>query len=103
MCERTSRMINTLKPDKLRLEFDIRNLGMKEIGPGQPLRFIATLVNPKPVGHIQSSGLFGPWQADDPRSTPVRGKYSFSNADLSTLKGIGGILSSAGGCALELV
>src|SRR5204863_250845 len=91
-----ARIINTLKPDKLPLEFVIANLGMKEIGPGQPLRFIATLVNPKPVGHIQSSGLFGPWQADDPRSTPVRGKYSFSNADLSTLKGIGGILSSAG-------
>src|SRR5438067_9539314 len=87
VCEQARLVINTLKPDKLPLEFVIANLGMKEIGPGQPLRFIATLVNPKPVGHIQSSGLFGPWQADDPRSTPVRGKYSFSNADLSTLKG----------------
>jgi len=96
VCEQARLVINTLKPDKLPLEFVIANLDMKEIGPGQPLRFIATLVNPKPVGHIQSSGLFGPWQADDPRSTPVRGKYSFSNADLSTLKGIGGILSSAG-------
>src|SRR5436853_3315573 len=96
VCEQARLVINTLKPDKLPLEFVIANLGMKEIGPGQPLCFIATLVNPKPVGHIQSSGLFGPWQADDPRSTPVRGKYSFSNADLSTLKGIGGILSSAG-------
>jgi len=87
VCEQARLVINTLKPDKLPLEFVIANLDMKEIGPGQPLRFIATLVNPKPVGHIQSSGLFGPWQADDPRSTPVRGKYSFSNADLSTLKG----------------
>src|SRR2546425_4611330 len=96
ICEQARLVINTLKPDKLPLEFDINNLEMKEIGPGQPLRFTATLVNPKPVGDIQSSGFFGPWQADDPRSTPVRGGYSFSNTDLSTLRGIGGILSSTG-------
>src|SRR6266581_6936388 len=96
LCEQTHLVINTLKPDKLPLEFDISNLEMGRIGPGQPLRFTATLVNPKPVGAIQSDGLFGPWQADDPRSTPVRGKYSFSRADLSTIRGIGGILSSAG-------
>ena len=89
-------VINTLRPDKLPLEFDISQLQMKEIGPGQPLFFDAMLVNPKPVGTIHSSGLFGPWEADDPRSSPVRGKYSFSNADLSTIKGIAGILSSTG-------
>ena len=33
---------------------------------------------------------------DDPSLTPVQGKFSFSNADLSTLKGISGILSSQG-------
>ncbi len=69
---------------------------MREIGPGQPLYFTATLVNPNPVGDIQSDGFFGPWQTDDPRTTPVRGKYSFSNADLGTIRGIGGILSSTG-------
>jgi hypothetical protein len=54
------------------------------------------LINPKPVGNISSSGLFGPWLEDAPRDTPVRGTYSFSNADLGTIKGIGGILSSTG-------
>jgi len=96
LCQQARLVINTLRPGRLPLEFDISNLQMKEIGPGQPLRFDATLVNPKPVGAIQSSGLLGPWQADDPRSTPVRGNYSFSNADLGTIKGIGGILSSRG-------
>lgn len=89
-------VINTIRPGKLPLEFDINNLQMKEIGPGQPLLFNATLVNPKPVGAIQSSGLFGPWNADDPRSSPVKGSYSFTHADLSTIRGIGGILSSNG-------
>src|SRR5438128_10144983 len=56
ICEQARLIINTLKPDKLPLEFDISNPGTQEIGPGQPLRFTATLVNPKPVGSIQSSG-----------------------------------------------
>ena len=93
-CEKAQLIINTIVPGKLPLEFDISKLDMRKIGPGQPLRFTATLVNPKPVGDVQSTGFFGPWQADDPRSTPVRGDYSFSNADLGTIKGIGRILSS---------
>jgi hypothetical protein len=96
VCEDTKLMINTSKPGKPPLEFAIGDLKMKDIGPGQPLEFKATLINPKPVGDIQSNGLFGPWQQDSPRDTPVQGTYSFSNADLGTIKGIGGILSSTG-------
>jgi AsmA-like C-terminal region len=96
VCEDTRLLINTSKPGKPPLEFAIGNLRMKDVGPDQPLQFDATLVNPKPVGDIQSTGLFGPWQQDSPRDTPVQGKYSFTNADLGTIKGIGGILSSTG-------
>jgi hypothetical protein len=96
VCEDTNLLINTSKPGKPPLEFAIHDLRMKDIGPGQPMHFDATLVNPKPVGNIQSTGLFGPWNESDPRDTPVQGDYSFSNADLGTLKGIGGILSSTG-------
>ncbi len=96
ICEDAKLMINTSKPGKPPLEFAIGNLKMKDIGPGQPFKFDATLVNPKPVGNIQSTGLFGPWRQDSPRETPVQGDYSFTNADLSTIKGIGGILSSSG-------
>jgi hypothetical protein len=96
VCEDTKLLINTSKPGKPPLEFAIGDLRMKDVGPGQPMPFNATLVNPKPVGNIQSSGLFGPWQQDSPRDTPVQGDYSFRNADLSTIKGIGGMLSSTG-------
>jgi hypothetical protein len=96
VCEDTKLLINTLNPDKPPLEFDISDLKMKDIGPGLPLHFAATLVNPKPVGDIQSTGLFGPFQENDPRETPVQGVYSFSNADLGTLKGIAGMLASTG-------
>jgi hypothetical protein len=96
VCEDTDLLINTLKPGKPPLEFAIHDLRMKDIGPGQPMRFDATLVNPKPVGNIHSTGLFGPWNEYDPRDTPVQGEYSFSDADLGTIKGIGGTLSSTG-------
>jgi len=96
ICEDTKLLINTSNPGKPPLEFAISQLNMHDIGGGQPLQFQARLVNPKPVGDIQSQGLFGPWQPDAPRETPVQGDYSFSNADLSTIKGLGGTLSSTG-------
>jgi hypothetical protein len=94
--DKTQLIINTLRPGKLPVEFDIESLKMTTIGPGSPMHFDADLTNPKPVGHILSSGLFGPWQADSPRETPVSGTYSFNNADLGTIRGLGGILSSTG-------
>jgi hypothetical protein len=60
------------------------------------MQFEATLVNPKPIGDIQSSGYFGPFQQDSPGETPVWGSYSFTHADLATFKGIAGILASTG-------
>lgn len=96
VCEDTRLVINTYKPGKGPLVFQISQLDMKEIGPGQPLRFDAKLVNPKPVGNIKSAGSFGPFREDSPRETAVAGAYSFTQADLGTLPGIGGMLSSTG-------
>jgi hypothetical protein len=96
VCDGAELVINTLRPGKLPLEFDIETLRMTRIGTNEPLQFDARLINPKPVGNIISSGLFGPWQEDSPRDTPVRGTYTFDHADLGTIKEIGGILSSTG-------
>jgi AsmA-like C-terminal region len=96
VCENTQLIINTRKPGKSPLDFQIGSLKMKDVGRGQPMHFDATLVNPKPVGDIQSQGMFGPFREAEPRETPVEGDYSFTHADLGTLKGISGILSSTG-------
>jgi hypothetical protein len=96
VCEDAQLVVNTPNPDKLPLLFDIKSLKMEDIGPHEPLRFEANLTNPKPVGIIVSKGVFGPWNADDPRDTRVNGKYTFDKADLGTIKGIRGILSSTG-------
>lgn len=94
--DRASLVLGTNKPGKVPLDFEISGLKMTSVGAGQPMRFHAVLVNPKPIGDIDSSGTFGPFVADSPGDTPLSGVYSFSNADLGTLKGIGGILSSTG-------
>jgi AsmA-like C-terminal region len=96
VCDQTRLIVNTLRPGKLPLEFDIEKLTMTDIGPNGPMHFDANLINPKPVGNVLSMGSFGPWRADSPRDTPLSGTYSFEHADLGTIKGIGGILSSTG-------
>lgn len=96
VCTDTTLIINTVNPEKPPLEFDISDLRLKDVGPGQPLRFDATLINPKPVGDIKSNGLFGPLNESSPRDSAVEGNYVFTHADLGTLKGIAGILSSTG-------
>ena len=89
-------MLGTSKPGKVLLDFEISKLRLKSVGANQPMQFHAILINPKPVGNIDSSGYFGPYDTRHPGDSPVGGTYSFSHADLSTLKGIGGILSSTG-------
>jgi len=92
----TKLIINTDKRGKAPLEFDISDLRMSDIGPDEPLHFDATLTNPKPIGDIHSTGSFGPLNELSPRDSAVEGDYSFTNADLGTIRGIGGILTSSG-------
>ena len=95
-CKDVTLFIETSKPGKYPLEFDIQRLDLTDVGPNQPLTYDAELVNPKPVGQIHAAGHFGPWDSTEPRATPIDGNYSFDHADLSTIKGIGGMLSSTG-------
>jgi hypothetical protein len=95
-CTDAKVVIETSKPDKKPLEFAISRLVLTDVGLKQPFNYEAVLVNPKPVGTVRSTGHFGPWQGDNPRDTPLDGNYEFTHADLSSIHGIGGILSSMG-------
>jgi AsmA-like C-terminal region len=90
------------KPDKQPKVFTIHELHMESVGFDRSMPFEATLTNPIPKGHIQTRGSFGPWHAADPGKTPLSGRYQFTEADLGTIKGIGGILSSVGDFAGQL-
>jgi hypothetical protein len=95
-CRNVTLVIENSDPSKEPLSFVIHNLQLTDVGPGQPMLYVADLINPKPVGAIHAFGHFGPWQGDDPRGTPVDGSYTFTHADLNTIKGLGGILFSTG-------
>src|SRR5687768_6828199 len=76
--------------------FAIHALEMRSLGVAEKMPFKAELTNPTPRGTIHTEGEFGPWQKYAPGSTPLNGRYTFSGADLSTIKGIAGILESWG-------
>jgi hypothetical protein len=86
----------TENPAKPPLQFDIHRLHLVSDWTTGALHYTAFLENPKPVGEIHSTGTFGPWNDSDPRATPVSGDFTFDHTDLSTIKGIAGILSSTG-------
>lgn len=95
-CTRALLVIETDKPGKLPLDFAIAQITLTGIASGGAMGFHARLTIPKPVGDVETSGSFGPWQVEDPGESPVSGSYRFDHADLATFKGIAGILNSTG-------
>src|SRR4051812_16940154 len=81
---------------KLPRQFDIHDLVIERFGPDAPAAFKALLTNPVPRGDIETSGQFGPWVAEDPARTAIGGRFAFRNANLDTIKGLGGILTASG-------
>jgi hypothetical protein len=88
--------IATRKANKLPRIFEIHDLVLHGFGLPEGARFEAGVTNPIPRGRVETTGVFGPWLTEEPTLTPIRGEYSFKNADLDDIKGIGGILSSVG-------
>lgn len=78
------------------LSFAISALELKSVGPGSPMKYEAVLTNAKPPGRIESSGIFGPWNAGEPGDTALAGRYTFKDADLGVFSGIAGTLTSSG-------
>jgi hypothetical protein len=86
------------EPGKVKppLDFEFSRVVLTPDGKGGPVAFDVDMVNARPVGKIHTTGHFGPWVAGDPHALPVNGDYTFDHADLGTIKGIEGILSSTG-------
>jgi hypothetical protein len=88
--------IATRKVNKLPRVFEIHDLVMRGFGLPEGARFQAGVTNAIPRGRVETTGVFGPWLAEEPTLTPIRGEYSFRNADLNDIRGISGTLSSVG-------
>src|SRR6476646_3282546 len=76
--------------------FAIHRLKMTPLGRAETMSFEATVINPIPKGRVEAKGTFGPWNREDPGDTPLGGRYTFNDVVLSTVKGIGGDLTSKG-------
>jgi hypothetical protein len=77
------------------LVFQIHVLDMRQLGFDRSIPFHAELTNPIPTGEVISRGTIGPWKTA-PSDLPIKGDYAFRHADLDTLRGIGGMLTSDG-------
>jgi len=82
--------------DKQPKVWPIHRLHMSSVSVDGQMPFVATLENAVPPGHIETSGLLGPWRSEEPGRTPVDGKFAFGRADLGVFKGISGVLSARG-------
>ena len=102
VCDDSRLVIGTSKPGKEPKEFALSHIELRDVGPTRPWDYSATLVNAIPKGDIQATGTFGPWNNDSPGDSTVTGHYTFAHADLNTIKGIGGTLSSVGEFAGQL-
>ncbi len=96
VCDNSRLMIGTSNPNKDPKDFEMEHIVLHDVGPNAPWRYDAVLTNAVPRGEIRSSGTFGPWQTESPGDSSVAGHYTFEHADLNTIKGLGGMLSSVG-------
>jgi len=77
-------------------KLQVHQLTLDQVGEGGVIPYHAALSNTEPPGEIRSDGRIGPWNEDDPGSTPVTGSYTYERANLAVFEGISGTLSSQG-------
>jgi len=75
--------------------FQLRRLRFTDLQFSRQTPFEAAISNPTPEGEIAVVGAFGPWNGEEPSLTPIEGSFLF-DADLATIKGIGGALHAEG-------
>ena len=94
VCDKSRLIIGTSKPNKDPKDFELSHIELHNVGPDAPWEYDAIVINAIPRGNIHATGTFGPWQTESPGDSSVTGHYTFEHADLNTIKGIGGTLSS---------
>jgi len=96
ICHNSRLIIATAKPDKDPTDFELKFIELHNVGGNAPWQYVASITNVVPRGEVHAAGAFGPWQTDSPGVSSVTGHYTFDHADLNTIKGLGGTLSSVG-------
>ena len=89
-------VMETNKPGKLPLDFQIARIKLTDIAAGGAMGFDAELTNPRPKGTIKTTGSFGPWRTADPGESPLSGDYHLDHADLATSRRLRGFSTQPG-------
>ena len=84
------------QPDQEPFKLYVHRLTLDNVGEKGVIPYHAALLNTEPPGEIRSEGEIGPWNEDDPGSTPVTGSYTYADVNLAVFEGISGTLSSQG-------
>lgn len=84
------------QPDKPPRVIRIHEVELKDVSFDRPMQYRTALTNPVPEGHLETKGLFGPLDPDDPGQSPVEGSYVLTGADFNTIKGLAGTVESRG-------
>jgi hypothetical protein len=95
-CDDSQLIIGTAKPGKDPKNFVLRRIVLHDVGGNGAWPYDATLTNAVPRGNVHTTGTFGPWNVESPSDSAITGDYTFSQADLGTIHGIGGMLDSTG-------
>jgi hypothetical protein len=95
-CNGVELVLETDKPAKQPLAFEISRLKLAHITTDLAAKFETELTIPEPLGKVESSGTFGPWNVSDPGESAISGDYRLKDADLASFKGIAGTLNSNG-------
>jgi len=95
-CKGAELVLETDKPGKQPLAFEITQLKLTEMTPDWAAKFETELTIPEPHGKVESTGSFGPWNVTDPGESAISGDYKLKDADLASFKGIAGTLNSNG-------
>ena len=89
-------MIHPKDKTKNPLQFDIQHLRLTSVGIDSAMQYESALTIPKPPGTLHTKGNFGPWVAPEPGDTPLKGDYTFDEANLGVFNAIAGTLNSTG-------
>jgi len=84
------------RPGQEPFKLQVHQLILDNVAENGVISYHAALLNAEPPGEIQSDGKVGPWDENDPGSTPVAGSYAYEHANLAVFEGISGTLSSQG-------
>jgi hypothetical protein len=88
--------LDIMRANGSRYSFPIQQLIIRNLQKGQALTYDVDMQNPKPTGHILSTGNFGPINSNNLGATPLSGKFTFTQVNLRDIGDIGGTLSSKG-------